>query len=124
MKRIILIGAGFGALVGCAVANQHPPVGLMDAPAIEFRNAAGQGRWCTSPDAPGVLSGANYRACRDELLASGYREIGPWCGGAPPTSGETAAAVLLGGVSGAITSSVRASHHANCQQRQQQSATP
>lgn len=105
------------ALAGCGVANHYPPIGLLDAPAIEFRNAEGVGRWCTSPDAPGALSGANYRACREGLLADGYREIGPWCGGPAPTAGSVALSVLAGGIAGAAIAGAQSDHHAACQRR-------
>lgn len=112
-------GVGFLVLVtmtGCGVANHHPPAGLMDAPAIEFRNAAGVGRWC--PQGSGPLDGAQFRACREQLLAEGYREIGPWCGGSAPTGGEVAAAAVLGGISGVAATNARAARYAECQQRQ------
>lgn len=117
--------AGLVMLTGCGVANHYPPTGLLDAPAVEFRNAEGLGRWCTSPDAPGALSAVNYRSCREGLLADGYQEIGPWCGGTPPTEGETAAIValsavtggLLGAISAARLTDSQAAHHTACQRR-------
>ena len=103
------------ALAGCGIANEHPPSGFMDAPAIEFRNTEGVGRWCSQGSGP--LDGAQFRACRERLLAEGYREIGPWCGGSAPTGGEVAAAAVLGGISGVAVANARAARHAECQQR-------
>lgn len=116
MKFAWLVFGAFG-LSACAIVDPHPPTGFMDAPAIEFRNAEGVGRWCPGPDAPGMFSKANFRACREELTARGYQEIGPWCGGEAPTGGETAAALLLGGIRGLVTAQARAAHHAACQRR-------
>lgn len=110
------IGIALLLLTGCGVANHHPPVGLMDAPAIEFRNAEGVGRWCPQGNRP--LDAAEFRACRERLLADGYREVGPWCGGTTPTGGEVAAAAALGGISGVMTTQDRAAHQRACEQRQ------
>lgn len=113
-------------LAGCGVANHHPPVGLWDAPAIEFRNEAGVSRYCSIPNAPGMFAEANFRSCREGLLADGYREVGPWCGGnGAPSEGEAAATVaasaLTGGIVGAIGASrlmtARREHAEACQRR-------
>jgi len=117
MRTVVL--AVVVALSGCGVANHHPPDGVIDAPAIEFRNAERAGRWCTSPDAPGALSAANYRACRDSLVADGYREIGPWCGAPAPTAGSAALNVLVGGIAGVAMASAQSAHHQACQARSQ-----
>jgi hypothetical protein len=117
MRAVVLaVGA---ALSACGVANHYPPDGVMDAPAVEFRNAEGVGRWCTSPDAPGALSAANYRSCRDGLLAEGYREIGPWRGGPAPTAGSAALNVLAGGIAGVAMASAQSAHHRACLARAQ-----
>lgn len=116
MKRVVWMLPLLVA--GCGVANHYPPVGFMDAPAIEFRNAEGVGRWCNSPQAAGAFAEANFRSCRDGLLAEGYREIGPWCGGAAPTAGESAAAAVLGGIPGLLAANNRSAHYAACEQRQ------
>ena len=92
--------------------------GFMDPPSVEFRNAEGNGRWCISPDTPGLLADSVYRACRDNLLSDGYREIGPWCGGAAPTSGDSLGAFLFGGFMGVATVNARAAQYEACQQRQ------
>lgn len=117
MQKFALLVLGSAALGGCSMASPFPPRGFMDAPAIEFRNAAGEGRWCPVSNAPGVLSEANYRACRDEVTGRGFQEVGPWCADAAPTAGETAAAALLGGIRGLVTAQARAEHHASCQNR-------
>ncbi|MBR0682216.1 hypothetical protein GXW74_17125 [Roseomonas eburnea] len=119
---------GFGVavvLAGCGVADHYPPSSPMDAPAIEFRNAAGEGRWCTSPSVPRAFAEAQYRSCRDSLLAGGYREIGPWCGARAPTEGETATSVALSALGGGILGAVNAGrladvqriHYEECQRR-------
>ena len=117
MQKIALLIAGLG-LVGCGVANEHPPSGLMDAPAIEFRNAEGRGRWCSQGSRP--LDAMEFRACRERLLAAGYREVGPWCGGAAPTTGDTVAAIALGGISGAAAINARSARQAECEQQRRQ----
>jgi hypothetical protein len=108
-------------VAGCGIADHHPPTSSLDPPTVEFRNAEGVGRWCISP----AFSETNHRSCRDSLLASGYREVGPYCAHQVEDgafSGNVAAWAALGGIGGAISASrmnsAHAAHRAACQQRQ------
>jgi len=106
-------------LAGCGVAQHHPPANL-DPPAVEFTNAEGVRRYCTSPH----YSESNYRSCRSSLLSDGYREVGPYCSQPEPAGMATNVAVnvLFGGVGGAIAAArmqeAHAAHRTACQQRQ------
>lgn len=93
------------ATAGCGVAYHSPP-GLNPADSVEFRNAAGERRWCPSPNPPsagtnalnflaggvgGLIGGqigpsVNYPACAANLRDRGYAPLDE----TPPPTEEVA----------------------------------